>query len=212
MKLHYGLLNALNHVFENVPEATPHRFDHILSMIQPIMVFFDADLPAKDYVVIDVHDGFAQTPFVPTLEVIGRLSNYLPMGKIDTNVEKALVLVPSQLICCKKSIRMDNRSAGLVLYTENGVVSVKNFHGKCVKCGAAYYHGYFEDKSKTRRSFVTEESEYVMVTSTTGFSKKLLDDITYQIFIGVVSFEAAAGTRAFTLITFRVSNKGIFYS
>ena len=193
MKLHNSLLNALNHVFESVPENTPHRFDHILSMIQPIMVFFDVELPSKDFVVIDVNDGFAQTPFVATLEVIRRLSNYLPLGKINTNVEKDLVLVPSQLICCKKSIRMDSRSASLLLYTETGVINVKNFHGKCCKCGSAYYHGYFEDKSKTRRSFLSEESAYVMVTATTGFSKKLLDDITHQIFIGVVSFEAAAG-------------------
>ena len=82
--------------------------------------------------------------------------------------------------------------ASITLYTEDGVKRARPYHANCAVCGKVYYHGYNHDKRKNIRKYELDGMEYFIATTKIGFSVKLLENITNQIFIGSVSFQSSA--------------------
>ena len=80
----------------------------------------------------------------------------------------------------------------MTIYTENGIVNARTYHGVCSVCKAVHYHGYVHDKQSNIRNYDLNAANYLFTTSKIGFSKKFLQEATYQIFIGSVSFQSTA--------------------
>ena len=63
----------------------------------------------------------------------------------------------------------------------------------CKVCKISYYYsGYCSDEKSQDYTEYLDNNEYLLISSSTGFSSDFLRNLETTIFIGVVSFEAAA--------------------
>lgn len=193
MQLHHTLFSALNCIYRNIPPTTPGREEHIYNMMSSVLNEITMDTQKRNMVVIDVGDDYAISQFALSTDLVRRLCNVFPMDSFQPSSPLGVVLLPCQMICCEKTIRMDSRHATMTLFDVGGPLSCMRYHGKCRKCGSTFYHGYSEDKKKEVRTYAGPTSPFLLVTSCIGFSKEFLRRLTDEIFIGVVSFESAAG-------------------
>ena len=194
MKVHFGFLQVLNHVYKSIPQNTPNRYDHIHSSVEMVWRVYVSATEEKSMVIIDVGDRYSDSSVESNLEVLKKLGNKLPMREMDnSSLSTMVVLLPTKLVCCQKYLKMDGRYANTTLYTEHGVSMRRNFHGKCSKFEISYHHGYHYDKKTNERTYEVGSTPYLPVSSSMGFSLWFLCHITHEMFMGCVSFESAAG-------------------
>ena len=107
--------------------------------------------------------------------------------------QEAIILLPKINFCCKKLIRIDSRYSSITLYCHSRIIPARSYHGICKACHKSYYYSFIVDPIEKSRIFYRDaDDEYMIISSGVGFSKKLLHYFDMQIFIGVVSFEAAS--------------------
>ena len=102
MKIHYGLLQAIHHVYKTVTQNTPNRLDHIFSYIQGIWPHYQEIIEPKCMVLIYVGDDYADEAFDFKMETLLILANKLSITnhkQIDVPTGP-VVLLPTKLICC----------------------------------------------------------------------------------------------------------------
>ena len=91
------------------------------------------------------NSDFVDGNFSPNMNSILKFAQhakaYNVSKKFPINVD--VILLPSVLICCGKSVKMGPRFAKIILYCDNEVRKSKSYHGKCSGCNKIYYHTYW---------------------------------------------------------------------
>lgn len=111
-------------------------------------------------VMIKTPDGTGQDSddFILNYEHLVRVSQNI--GALQyvslNNVQK--ILLPSKVVCCNKVLNIIDTYAWLKVYTEDGVVDGRSYHGKCRVCGILHYHGFSLDKKKKIHIFEKPEN------------------------------------------------------
>lgn len=106
---------------------------------------------------------------------------------------KLVVLIPFQTECCGSKIKVDNRPSFPLVYTTKGSYVAALFHGQCVKCKTAWYPNY--KITSDNRCVYIDPSEagdkgYFQITSQTVFEKKLLNDISNNLWVSGTTFNS----------------------
>ena len=166
MKVNYGLLLTLNHIYQTVPVNTPRRLHHVYECIESVWHLFSEDALQKETVIIDVGDQFAHDLFTLSPDSITTLSQYFPISNtnLPEQVARSSVVMPTTLLCCSSAIKIDGRHATTSVYTRHGLLHAKMFHGKCSKCSTVYYHGFSYSKLTNERTYDVT-APYMFVTS-----------------------------------------------
>ena len=80
------------------------------------------------------------------------------------------------------------------MFTTHGTVVAAAYNASCTLCNAVIHHSSWYPNGSERREyfFDPDQSPYIMATNQTAFEVKLLDQVTYQIVHGGVTFESQA--------------------
>ena len=100
------------------------------------------------------------------------------------NAMKSIILLPHEMTCCGKNIKMDNRPSHPLVYTTGTFIGAL-FHGECSKCKTKFYPSFKLISGGTNGRIYYDptdiSSPYFQVTLKTVFSKSLLNDFTNNI-------------------------------
>ena len=185
MKLALDFLTYVSDLY-TIPLKTPKRIEIIL---EHAVIAFSADDNQQDQNKVDV-PFFQDTDgeFLLSTETIIQFESHAKTYRIRNNIypTPVRILVPKQNFCCGKVIRLQSRYANVTLYCETGVEYARSYHGVCKVCKKSHYCGYWSDENSRDYSGHLE-SDYLLTSTSTGFSKDFLLDMDRTIFIGVVS-------------------------
>ena len=198
MRINLDYFIILCDLFKNVPPRTPKRLNVIQSLAEQIWQEFqqDSNPYCKEEIFVDIEREETKLSESFQINNVSELSEHMhrftQMDSIKSQ-EFEKILLPTMYFCCGKLITIDGRHfAAITLYTENGVLRGRSYHGNC-KCGKTFYNGFFDDKKNEIRKFDDPyETEYILFRSGVAFSRRMLINTDFQISIGVVSFESAA--------------------
>ena len=196
MKIPFDVLILLSDLHKIVPSATPYRLEVILDYAECIMSSLPPPARKSKDVILKLHDeeGMVDEEMVLNLDTLRRLFQNIPvLEKARSGIEDRFyqLLLPSKNRCCYKHLNILTAYASILVYTENGTVHSRSYHGVCGKCKKAHYHGYSLDKASGEVEF-DDESETLIFNSDTAFSKRFIDYADNMICIGGVSFERTA--------------------
>jgi len=90
---------------------------------------------------------------------------------------------------------MDNRPSFPLAYTTKGTYVAALFHGECLQCKTKWYPSY-KITGDSRRIFldsaIVDDEGYLQITSQTVFEKKLLNDISNNLWVSGTTFNSRA--------------------
>ena len=90
---------------------------------------------------------------------------------------------------------MDNRPSFPLVYTTKGTYVAALFHGECLQCKTKWYPSY-KITGDSRRIFldsaIVDDEGYLQITSQTVFEKKLLNDISNNLWVSGTTFNSRA--------------------
>ena len=189
MQLSLDFLAYVSDLYD-IPLKTPNRIEIILEHAKRAYNVNETDKPKLDVPFFQDCDG----KFSLCAETIVEFEHHAKIYNIrnDKFPNPTKILLPKENFCCGKLIRLQTRFSMVHLYCETGVVYARCYHGVCKVCKKSYYSGYCSDEKSRDYSEYLENDEYLLISSSTGFSRDFLRNLENTIFIGVVSFEAAA--------------------
>ena len=125
-----------------VPLHTPSRANFIATEIREYMEKFTQDY---NYVLLDLNLPDGESRFYPNDTHIHFLMNTLsPLCINNTFDSVKKILIPSDLYCCGRRLRVDSRPANIRLYGLYQMVSCWYYHSKRTDCKTVYYYNYSE--------------------------------------------------------------------
>ena len=189
MQLSLDFLAYVSDLYD-IPLKTPKRIEIILEHAIRAYNVNETDKPKLDVPFFQDCDG----KFSLCSETIVEFEHHAKIYNIrnDKFPNPTKILLPKKNFCCGKLIRLQTRFSMVHLYCETGVAYASCYHGVCKVCKISYYSGYCSDEKSRDYSECLDNNEYLLISSSTGFSRDFLRNLETTIFIGVVSFEAAA--------------------
>ena len=190
MKFTLQELVVLGEVLKSVPGRTPNRLDTIVEFTSAIL----SDVGRINQNLIEVNVDCEIERFVISRACIDAVKWHVPLineivYKYDGSSLCPTIVMPTNITCCGKNIKILGRHATMKLYDIDIVRELRSYHGKCAKCKKSYYHGYCEDENG-RRQF-QPNWEVLMFTSGMAFSKRFMKYMDSMICVGGTSFERA---------------------
>lgn len=201
-------LNALLFAVQHFPETTPNRWELVSELIRSQNV--EADSPK-----VCLEQSLKATNNVTLFDLKKRedcklvyrlIRNKYP-SLLHQNIAEALfkrssktafkpvILIPSHTVCCGSKIKMDNRPSFPLVYTTKGTYVAALFHGECLQCKTKWYPSY-KITGDSRRIFldsaIVDDEGYLQITSQTVFEKKLLNDISNNLWVSGTTFNSRA--------------------
>ena len=194
MKIMLADLVKLCKIFNHIPPETPNRIDLVLEYAESIIEKTGKADKNFGEVTLDIpmdieHFSLTKDVLICMSIYIATLNNALLLKE---NNSLPLILLPSQLRCCSKVLSIISTYAEIPIYTENGCCMGRSYHSKCRLCKTCHYHGFSIDKNFNELRFVEDESEYFVVNTSIGFSKKFMRYADNAVCIGGISFEKTA--------------------
>ena len=201
-------LNALLFAVQHFPETTPNRWELVSELIRSQNV--EADSPK-----VCLEQSLKATNNVTLFDLKKRedcklvyrlIRNKYP-SLLHQNIAEALfkrssktafkpvILIPSHTVCCGSKIKMDNRPSFPLVYTTKGTYVAALFHVECLQCKTKWYPSY-KITGDSRRIFldsaIVDDEGYLQITSQTVFEKKLLNDISNNLWVSGTTFNSRA--------------------
>ena len=201
-------LNALLFAVKHFPEATPNRWELISELIRSQNVESTSPKVCLDQSLRGAHNiTVYDLKNRENCKLVYRLiSNKYP-SLLHVNIAEALfkrsgktafkpiVLIPCRTECCGSKIKVDNRPSFPLVYTTKGTYVAALFHGQCAKCKTTWYPSY-KITSDNRRIFTdltgTDDEGYLQITCQTVFEKKLLNDVSTNLWVSGTTFNSRA--------------------
>lgn len=108
---------------------------------------------------------------------------------------KPVVLIPCKTEYCGSKIKVDNRPSFPLVYTTKGTYVAPLVHGQCAKCKTTWYSSY-KITSDNGRIFTdlagADDEGYLQITCQTVFEKKLLNDVSTNLWVSGTTFNSRA--------------------
>jgi len=200
MKIFIKIFNIFAQIVSSVPLGTPQRdkviksrFQEEISQIEPI---------CQEGAVAEFNFGFqyygvsfdiTNSSHFKALKSLVEISDAVTVDKIHGDV-----FIPTILMCHDENLKFDNGWTVQVIGF-NGIKKSKLFSGKCIKCEKQYWPSYeeitlIENCTRIRKFYNVLDREYFHLTARSVFEVKLLNQMTYSILIGKMTFRSFAKT------------------
>ena len=189
MQISLRELIVISELFKSTPLRTPNRNNVILENAKSIL----SDRDEEVYPSVTLNINVDISMFQLTIHCIDAIQFFIPQIKETLCKERhyplcQIYVLPINSWCCGKNAKIQSYGAEIILYDIDFISKVKSYHGKCGKCKANYYYG-FKETGGNARTFDLTGCDFLMFTSGTAFSLRLLRFVDAQITVGKSSFE-----------------------